>query len=188
MRYLFLLLITLLVASGCKYPFEFRPLEEIRGEVLEKDPSFADVLDQKQKHNEKIKALKTQLSSEKGRINSKIAALRQEFEATQAKINEEIRKIDAHLDVHRLNLKSQIEELVIELKLKESSLAATNKNIAKLQNLVESGEESENLAEEAPKWKEKIPALRTQAQELEGEVSSLRKQIRLNRLKLKLLQ
>jgi len=188
MRSLFLLLVVLLAVSGCRYPFEFKPKEEIKGEVLEKEPSFSSVLEKKAELDKQVKALRMELSNEKGRTNSKILTLKQELQATAARINSSIKKLDAQLDIHRIGLKSEIKELVVELKLKESSLGATNKNIAKLQNLIERGDESENLAEEAPKWQEKIPALRAQAQELETEVSSLRKKIHLNRLKLKLLQ
>jgi len=185
---LIIAIIVPLAATGCQYPFEFRTQEEIRDEVLDRDPLFASLLDKKSGIDEKIKGLREEISIKKGEINSKVLVLKQELNVFRQQTDSRIKELDAQLSPYREELKQKIQELVIELKLKESSASAANKMALKLEKIVEQGSTSESLAKEAPKWQNKITSLRSQIQELETELASIRQKINLIRLKLRLLK
>jgi len=185
---LIIAIIVPLVAMGCQYPFEFRTQKEIRDEVLDRDPLFASLLDKKSGIDEKIKGLREELGIKKGEINSKVLVLKQELSFSRQQTDSRIKELDAQLTPYREELKQKIQELVIELKLKESSVSAANKMALKLEKMVAQGSTSESLAKEAPKWQNKIASLRSQIQELETGIVSIREKIRLIRLKLRLLK
>lgn len=183
-----LIILSLLWFEGCQFPFEFRTQEEIRKEVLDKDPAFSDILDEKAKLDEQIKALKVEFEDKKKLIEKKISSLKEELKSAKEYTDSRIRAIDSQLGPPREELKLKIKKLAAELKLKESSLAATKKAIAKFTKLTQEKGSSENLPKEAPSPQDNISSLKIQAQELERDVSFLRAEIRINRLKLKLLK
>ena len=189
MRYILILIIFFSLAlTGCQYPFEFRTEKEIREEILGKDPSFAQVLDKKGKLDEEIRVILEDFNAKRIDLNSEILILKKELKIAKNESDTKIKEIDSQLLPFREELEQKVRELITELKLKESSLYATKKMIAKFNKLLEERSSSENLAKESSKWQDKIAALKIQAEELEEEVSSIRDKVHLNRLKLKLLK
>lgn len=173
---------------GCQYPFEFKTGNEIREEVLNSDPSFAEVLDKKTKLDEEVRILLEDFTAKKRELDNKAIMLRKELKIAKEDFNNGIKKIDSQLTPYRQKLQEDIKGLVTELKLKESSLSATRKMIAGFEKLLGQSPSSENIAKESAKWKDKIASLKVQAEELEKEVSHTSDKISLNRLKLKLLK
>lgn len=183
-----LMLFSLLWLGGCQFPFEFYAKEEVKKEVLSKDPTFSNVLDEKAKLDEQIKALKAEFRDKKKLINKEISSLRERLQSAKKYMDSRIGEIDAQLNPHREELKLKIRNLAAELKLKESSLSATKKTIANFTKLTQQSRSPEEPAEEGLNLQDKIASLKTQAQELEQDASLLRDEIRINRLKLKLLK
>jgi hypothetical protein len=178
----------LTVLTGCQYPFEFRSEEEIKEEVLCADPSFADILGEKVSVDTKTEGLRNEYDEKSQIITSKIVAFKKDLEYLRKSTSQKIQELNSQLDPYREELSHRISELVTELKLKESSLAATKKMITRLDKMVEESDTSENLSRESTKWQGKIESLKVQAQELTEAIASLRENIRLNRLKLRLLR
>lgn len=182
-------IIVLLALVGCQRPFEFRSRDEIVNEVLVKDPSFADMLEKKTKVDEQIDILKSGFDNDKRVLKGEITRLKNELRSARENRDMEIRQIDMQLEPYREGLEQRIKGLVTELKLKESSLSAINKTIASYSKLSKKkGPAPEDPAAEVPAWGDKTSSLNTQAQELEKEIAFLRQELRLNRLKLKLLK
>ncbi len=180
--------ICLLLMAGCRYPFEFKSEGEIREEVLADDPSFSSILKQKAELDENIAGLKSDLSSKENAVNAKILALKRDFASEKDKILNRIKELDRQFDPYRLEMKQKIMELSAELKLKESSLSATNRMVSKLKKLVEQNSGSEDMKADISKWQVKIEAQSRTAEALRQEIADLRKKIRIVRLKLKLIR
>ncbi len=189
MFYRLVILVTLLVfLSGCQYPFEFRSETEIREEVLEQDPSFGAILKHKAEMDEQIGELKSELNTKVNEIDSKVLTLKRELSSTRDQINTKIVELNQQLDPDRIELKQHLMELTSELKLRESSLSATNKMIARLNKLIKQSSLDENMADEVSKWQDKIGLLVQQARAFESDIISTREKIKLLRLKLKLIK
>lgn len=182
-----LVIFSLLWLEGCQFPFEFQAKEEIKKEVLDKDPAFSEILEVKAGLDEQIKALKTEFRDKKKLINEEISGLREKLQSVKKYMDSRIKEINSQLNPHREELNLKIRKLVAELKLKESSLSATKKTVANFTRLTQQGRSPEELAKEMPNLQDEISSLKIQAQKLEQDVSSLRNEIRINRLKLKLL-
>jgi chromosome segregation ATPase len=183
-----LFILLLLVTAGCQRPFELRPRSEIVNEVLLSDPSFSVLLDKKAKIDEETISLRSTLNDRTRLLSEEIAKLKQELSKAKEETDERIKAINAELDPYREELKKDIDCLVAELKLKESNLSSANKAIARLNKLSDKGSAPEDRGEAPPAWADEISSLHAHAQELEKDISSLRKKIRLNRLKLKMLK
>lgn len=189
-RYLLTLLIilSLLWLEGCQSPFEFRTKAEIEKEVLDVDPAFSNILDEKAKLDQQIGALKAEFRDKKKLISERISSLKEELNSAKRYMDSRISAIDSQLDPYREELRLKIKKLTAELKLKESSLFSTRKTINKLSKLTQQKQPAKDLAEEGPDLKERISFLEIQAQGLERELSLLRDKIRINHLKLRLLR
>lgn len=179
--------LSLLWLGGCQLPFEFRTTEEIRKEVLGKDPAFSDILDEKAKLDEQARALKSEFKDKKKLLDKEISGLRKELRSAKEYADSRIKGIDSQLDPFREKLKLEIKRLTAELKLKESSFSATKRTITSFNKLGQQELSSEDPAEEGLKPQDKISSLKNQAAEFESDISFLRDEIRINRLKLKLL-
>ena len=177
-----------LLAAGCQYPFEFSSEGEARQEVLAQDASFGGILKKKAELDENIAGLKSDLSKKENQTRSKIMALKREHSLEKEKILTRVKELDRQFDPYRIEMKQKIMEFSAELKLREASLSATNRMISKLRKLVEQNSESEDMAKDISKWQEKITLQSNIAESLKEEISHLRKEIRLVRLKLKLIR
>ncbi len=179
--------LALLLVTGCQYPLEFSSASEIRQEVLAQDASFGDILKKKAELDEKIAGLKSDLSSKENEARSKVLTLKRGLNAEKKDILTKIKDLDRQFDPYRIELKQKIMEFSAELRLKEASLTATNRMISKLNKLVEQNSESSDMIEEVSKWQEKITHQSNIAESLTEEISYLSKEMRLVRLKLKLI-
>lgn len=177
----------LLALTGCQYPFEFGSESEIREEVLSKDPSFKSVLKQKAELDAKIAGLKSELANKENSIKSQILGLKRQLSAEKGKTSADIRELERQFEPYRLEMKQKIMELNAELKLRESSLSATNKMVSKLRKLIEQNSAAEGMKEEISEWQAKIDSQSLIAENLQNDIAGLRKKIRLTRLKLKLI-
>ena len=185
---IFIPVLSLLLVAGCQYPLEFSTESEMRQEVLAQDASFGDTLKKKAELDEGIASLKSDLSSKENDTRSKMLALKREFNSEKEKIVTKIKELDRRFDPYRVELRQKVMEFSAELKLRESSLSATNKMVLKLNKLVEQNSESKDMVEEVSKWQEKITRQSNTAESLREEITHLRKEIRLVRLKSKLIR
>ena len=188
MNRLTVIILAVILLAGCQYPIDFRSEEEIKEDVLGQDPSFGTILGKKAVIDTKMAELRSQLNAKKAEIDSSILVLRREYTSVKENITTNIKELDSQIEPYRQELIERIRSLSAQLKLKESSLSATNKMINRLDKLVVEGKTSKELSKEAPRWKEKIVDLNKQAKELEEEISTDRTKLRLNRLKLRLIK
>jgi hypothetical protein len=189
MRYLVVLPVcAILILSGCQGFYGPGDKEEMKREVLEKDPAFSEILSEKQEVDAQIAKLRAEFADKKREVSSKISGLKDELNFARKNSDIEIKNTDARLEPYRQDIKLRIKELLTELKLRKSSLATTRKMISKLGKLVEQKSVSEDLGKESAKWQDKITYMHNQAGDLEKEIAYIQDEIRLNRLKLKLLK
>jgi len=196
MRYIIvLIIISGLIGVGFYYYSESASkYEEAKKEVLAIEPGFSDILEKRQVADEQIKIINLGFNEKNRELNAQISELKKELNFARKEKAKSIANIEVQFNPSRQDLKIKIRQLITELKLKESSLYATNKTIAKLTKLTKettlpAGSSSFNQqAAEAQKWYEKTKSLKTQAQELAKDIGLLRDAIHLNRLKLKLLR
>ena len=182
------MLFILLLSGGCQYPFEFASEKEIREEVLSQDPSFGGLLKKKATIDEEITSLKSEVSKKANEINAKISTLKRELLLAKEHNTAIAKELDQQLDPFRIELNQKSMELMAELKLKESSLSSTRSMITRLRKMIEQSSSAEEMASEVPKWQDKIKYHSQQADNLQKEVTDLRSEIRLIRLKSKLLK
>ncbi len=185
---IFISALFLFLVAGCQFPLEFSSESEIRQEVLSQDASFGDVLKKKAELDEKIAGLRSDLSGKENEARSKILALKRGLSLGKETIVTRIKELDRQFDPYRVEMRQKVMELSAELKLREASLSATNKMILKLGKLVEQNSESKDMVEEVSKWQEKITHQSNIVEGLREEMTHLRKEIRLVRLKLKLIR
>lgn len=182
-----LAIFSLLWFGGCQPFFEYRDKEEMKKAVLEKDAAFSTVLEAKAKVDEQIKALKTEFRDKNKLINEEISGLREKLQSAKKYMDSRIKEIDSQLNPHREELNLKIKKLITELKLKESSLSATKRTVVNFTKLAQQDRSSKGKTQETPELENKISSLKVQVQELEQEVSTLHDEVRINRLKLRLL-
>ena len=190
MYYLAILIIFLsLGASGCQKPMiYFKSQESLEEEVLSKDPGFAYTIKKKSDLDKQINDLKSGFSQKRKKVKDYINRLKQELSAERSQLDNRLKEIYAELAPERDALIKENKNLTKELKLRKSSLFVTNKMVDKFNKLLDHALGPDNLSEEIEKWRKKIASLKTQAEELSGEISVLRERIELNRLKLKFLK
>lgn len=184
----FCLCLMIIFMPGCQYAFEFRPDSEIRQEVIEQDPSFANVLKKKSELDEKINSLNSELSLKANEVKSKILALRRELSVFKEHTIKQIDFFNSQLDPDRSDIDQMLLELSAEYRLKQSSLAAINKMIDGLKKLSQQSQQAADSADDASKWQDKINYQAQQADILKQEIDILRNDIRLLRLKQRLLR
>jgi hypothetical protein len=179
---------TIILLSGCQYPFEFKSASEIRQEVLDNDPAFEDVLHKKAELDEKIASLNAEQSLKAREIESRTLALRRELQLSKENLAERIALLNSQLDPQRSGIRQRIMEFSTELKLKKSSLSAVQKMIADLNRLSRQGPVHETETKDILRLQDKIDTQQMQADSLTQDIAGLRAKIRLLRLKLRLLQ
>jgi predicted nucleotidyltransferase len=184
--FLFFLIISLI--SGCQFPLEFKPESEIRQEVLDSDPAFEEILQEKSEVDENIASLNAEQRLKAHEVESKILALKREQQISKEEITKRIASVNSQLDPYRLEIRQRIMEFETELKLKQSSLSAVRKMIYDLNKLVSQGPEQDPDSEDSLRLRDKIDTQRRQADILAQDIADLRADIRILRLKLKLLQ
>jgi|GEM_PF-946885 len=174
--------------SGCQYPLEFKSASEIRQEVLDNDPLFAEILRKKTELDGKITSLNSEQSLKAGEIEARMLALRKELQAAKENAAQRTALLNSQLDPYRLEIKQRIMEFSTELRLKQSSLSAVRKMIVDLNKLTKQIPVQATDTEDSLRLRDKIDAQYQQIDTLTQDITELRAKIRLLRFKLKLLQ
>ena len=181
----FLILISL---TGCQYQFEFKSASEMRQEVLDNDPAFAEILQKKTELDEKIASLNSEQGLKAREIESRMLVLRRELQLSKEHTAERMASLNSQLDPYRFEIKQRIMEFSTELRLKQSSLSAVYKMIVDLNRLSKQSSAQEAGTEDVLRLRDKINYQQQQSDALKQDIADLREKIRLLRLKLKLLQ
>jgi DNA repair exonuclease SbcCD ATPase subunit len=184
----FILCLTMILVSGCQYPFEFISAGEMRQEVLDDDPAFAEILQKKTGLDEEITSLNSGQALKAREIESELSTLKRELQLSGQHTARRIASLDSQLDADRSDIKQRIMEFSTEIRLKRSSLSAVHKMIADLDKLSKQQPAQEAVTEDSLRLRDKIDYQRHQADILKHDIEELGKKIRLLRFKLRLLR
>ncbi|MFA6636954.1 MAG: hypothetical protein WCV56_07655 [Candidatus Omnitrophota bacterium] len=147
------LLVSLLIA-GCR-----GDIEELEKKVLERDPSFQSVLDEKAHMLKELEETRKKYSERKLLIEGQIAALRQEMERSRGEYTARVERTKKKLEPEITALKNEIKAKRRAMAVKNSELRAIEKNISEIKELVQKGKNLEMTQEEMRMWNERMTAL-----------------------------
>lgn len=176
-------LIIAISLSGCG-----RVSENALNNVLEKDPSFKRILEEKKRVSEKILSAKNDFNEEKDITIKKARALKEGLRDKKNNLRTQIASLKKEIEPKILALKAKLVEKSSEYK---SKLKGLNDSLSKLKNirkLLEKKSELSLSGDEVFIWDKRVGNLEKKINFLRGELDKLRSQIHLLKTEIKILK
>lgn len=179
-----------IIGSFVFFNFSCNPFfdrQQAKKTVLNEDPSFTDVLQEKDKIDGQIKKAREVLKAKKKEMDIAVGKLKRDYAKEDKKISLEIKNLENELDTHKAQIKLTVTSLSQELKTKKVILKNTESTMKQANNLLSEDSQAQLSSEETTKWKDKLQELNNQKQEIMREIEVLKEKIAIEKLKLKLL-
>jgi DNA repair exonuclease SbcCD ATPase subunit len=173
------------VLGGCSLFFDE---EKAQKEVLSEDPSFLAILKERNENRQKIDNLKNALSEKEKVHKSRIAELEREFRGEKRKIDLEMKTLENEIARHRQKIRVDLSNVSQRLKSKRKILGGLNSNIKETKNLLSKSPESGLSYQERSRWQQRLTELTREREEISREREALEKDLKIEKLKLKLLK
>jgi len=181
----FAIVILSIILCSCNLFFD---KEEVRKKVLSQEPSFAKILEEKEKIDQKMGELKKSLSDKKNAYKAEVSALKDKFSQEKRKIDLEIQNLQNQLNNYMENIKVQIGDLSRRLRTRKRMLKNVNSTIKEANRLLNGDSDIKLSDEEKRRWQRRLSDLKLQRKELKESIKSLEKELDLEKTKLRLLQ
>lgn len=169
-------LVLYFLLAGCG-----RPDEGARNLVLEKDPSFQKVLNEKDRLNEKIASLRESFKKKKDALSQEIRAIEGELEAGKSELEEQVASIKKEIGPKIEALKAGALEAREEYGEKARILKASIGKLANIKKLLNKKSELALSGDEISIWNKR-------SSELEDEINTVKKDLDRLRNKTNLLK
>lgn len=148
------LFLALLLLSGCR-----GDVLELEKKVLERDPSFQSVIDEKDAMSKELDETKKDYFKKKHGMEGQIAAIRQELEKTRGEYASRVERIKKKLDPEITEMKNGVKILKLEVTVRNAELRGVEKSIKEIKELVQKGQSLEMTQEEMRMWNERMTSL-----------------------------
>jgi len=139
--------------------------------VLEKDPSFRKVLNEKNGLSERIASLQENFKEKKDALSQKIRALKEELEAGESEVEEQIASIRKEIGPKIEALKAGAREARVEYGEKAKILKASIGKLANIKKLLQKKKELALSGDEISIWNKR-------SSDLEDEINAVKKRPR----------
>lgn len=162
--------------------------DEAKKLILQKEPSFVKILNEKERIDKDIGKIKNLLSNKKEMTNTKIKILKREYAQEAKKLNLEIQNLQSQLNVHIEKIDLDIRSLSGKLKSKKRILKNIESMIKEAGNLLTGDSQIQLAPKERKRWQKKLNDLKSQKKEVFKEVESLKDTLHREKTKIKLLR
>ena len=172
-----------MLLAGCG-----RVSEKTINEILEKDPSFSEILKTKKNIRAKIISLEENFKKEKDSVTAKILDIKDGMRDKKRKLSQQILSIRSEMDPKILALKAKLEERRSEYNIlaKELSVArAKSKNMTKLLN---KKKELSLSGDEISIWNKRIENLQRDITSYNSDLDKIKSRIRTLELEIRILR
>lgn len=180
-----ILVFFLLNLCGCSF---FYNEEEARKIITQKDPSFLQILQEKDRIEAEAVRLKEILVSEKKAAESKIRTLKEEYKEKENNSNFKIQNLREELDKYIYKSQTNIRNLSRRLKSKEKILGSIEAMIKESKNLSARDSEMGLSSREVGKIHKKLDDLNFQKKDISEDVKSIKDNLNAEKMKLRLLK
>ena len=185
-KYLTVIMISCFVCSSLSCnPFFDR--QQAKTTVLDEDPSFADVLHERDRINTQIKKANNVLKVKKKEMEKAVSQLKKEYAKEDKKIGVETKNLKNELNKYVTEMKLKTNGLSQELKTKKRFLKSTEATIKEANKLLSEDSQAQLSSDEEMKWKDKLIELNAQKDDVTRQIEKLNSEINIEKLKLKLL-
>ncbi len=161
--------------------------KQAKNTVLNKDPSFASVLKEKDRINTQINKAKKVLKTKKKEVDAAIGQLKKKYAKENKKIGVEVKNLENELSKYVAEIKLKVNSLSEELKTKKRILKNTNSIIKEANKLLSEDSQARLSSEEETKWKDKLLELKSQKEDVTRQIEKINDKIKIEKLKLKLI-
>ena len=161
--------------------------QQAKKTVLNKDPSFVSVLKEKDRINTQIKKAKSVLKIKKKEMDAAIGQLKKSYAKENKKIGVEVKNLENDLNKYVAEIKLRVNSLYEESKTKKRILKNTNSTIKEANKLLSEDSQAQLSSEEEMKWKDKLIELKSQKEDVARQIEKLNDEIKIGKLKLKLI-
>ena len=172
-----------LIFSGCVE----NNAESIK-KVLTYDPSFQKLLDKKNDIQAKLSSSKADRNEKQRAIEGQIAVLKDKRSGVKADYLSSAVQLKKQIDPDRRNLYQQLLDAKNRLNDKNAELADAEKDMAEIDALVKKKDRLELTREEMQVWNKRITFLTRKKEVIVKEITDLKKDIDITKLKIKVLQ
>jgi len=178
-----LVLFLVLLLAGCG-----RVSEKTVAGVLEKDPSFAQALKEKESAARKVEALKFSMKEARGKTNSEIGLLRKSLTVKKAEIKEKIRiqqiKITPLID----GLSAKLRQTQIEYDIAKDTLSERLEKLKSIRSLLLKKDKLTLSGDEIALWNRRTEDLDREINSLKNDLDRLSARIHLLKTEIKILR
>lgn len=175
--------LVLIAASGCG-----RVSEDQRKEVLENDPTFRIVMEEMGKNDSEITEKKARLKGLKDEYRAKVSELRAHFRSERKRIDADIIELRRRLEPDRNKIRLRLLQMKSELGAKRSNMRSLKKMRADVSKLLKRNEKLNLSGADVADWKERHDSLSVQIDSLKGELAGLEHEVRLLKLKSRIIK
>ena len=175
-------LILYFLLTGCG-----RVDEGTRDMVLEKDPSFRKVLNEKDLLNEKITSLRENFKETKDALSKKIQALEEELKAGESELEERIASIKKEIGPKIEALKAGALEARAEYGEKTGILKASINKLANIKKLLKNKQELALSGDEISIWNKRSSGLEDEINTVKKDLDRLQNKTNLLKTEIKIL-
>jgi uncharacterized protein YukE len=133
-------------------------ISTIEKKVLERDPSFQEILDLKNSMSKELEQAQIGYFTQKRKKEAQIASLKQDLEKARGEHAAKMDRIRKKLDPEISALRNTITSMKREAGLKRSELRMIEKSIREIRELVQKGKNLEMTQEEMRMWNERMTA------------------------------
>lgn len=162
--------------------------EKTVADVLEKDPSFARVLKEKDSTARKIEALKFSMKEAREKTNSEIGLLRKGLTVKKAEIKEKIRiqqtKITPLID----GLSAKLRQTQIEYDIVKDTLSERLEKLKSIRSLLLKKDKLTLSGDEIALWNRRTEDLDREINSLKNDLDGLKAKINLLKTEIKILR
>jgi chromosome segregation ATPase len=185
-KYLIVLIMGLFSIAnlGCDLFFD---RQQARKTVLAEDPSFLNILKERDKIKSRMDKAEEALKEKKKELNSAIKELKEKFSKENKKISLEIKNLENNLDKYKDEIRLSLKKLTQELKTKKKILKNTESTIKEANKLLAEDAHAQLTSQEETDWNDKLKQLSRQRDDIVRQIDKLDEEIRIEKLKLKLL-
>jgi chromosome segregation ATPase len=174
---------TIFFSAGCENDFK-----EMEKTIIEFDPAFRENLDKRNILREKIAKQELQFSRSKEKIEQQIYLLKTKKGELSRQNAQAIEKIKQQIEPERRQLQRDLIELKRKYDRVAESLSGVNKDIREITKLIEKKEDLSLTREELSTWNDRLSTLRKQRALKESERASLREEINITKMKLRVMR
>ena len=162
--------------------------QEMAKQVLEKDPKFGEVLQKKSEVDTQILEIEEDVKAVRTRVEGEVAKLNQELAAKRREANQKITELKKKLEPDQDKVKAEIKSLQLQLHEKRKSLNQVKDRIEDRRRLITKGNRTALSPEEQSKLQERMAVFEKEQTMLQDEILRLENDIKILKIKLRLIK